>query len=337
MTKTETFKDGKLNGQGKRGQKNKMNVLYVISKANGEKGEFYLIQLKMSLTSLVEHHEKGSLTINLIHENLTADEIEELKNLTKGHELNLILFPKERYEKELKAFNKLNVVGSHMSVFYRLFIQELLNKDVDKVLYLDLDNIINRNLSPFFRHKTKKGVMVALARHYARNLGAFSHVIAGRKIKQYFNAGVFLLNLKSLRERKFNLLQSSLMEAKRCKVLRLLDQHLLNLVFLNDKEIVSPFWIYYDGYPSPYLRTDKIHVFNTPINHKIDFSLMRKELRSLFNHYYKLVTGEEEYVPELSFKQKIKRNVLKVSPNIFVEIYIRLKSKMLEHRTLRKT
>ena len=92
----------------------------------------------MSLLSLIDHHDKKSgLTINLIYEGLNVDDVKELRRLTKGYKLNLIPFPKERYKKELRTFNKVNEIGYNVSVFYRLFIQELLNDDVDKVLHLD--------------------------------------------------------------------------------------------------------------------------------------------------------------------------------------------------------
>ena len=139
-------------------------------------------------------------------------------------------------------------------------------------------------------------------------------VISGRIIKDYFNAGCFLLNLKSLRKKNFNLLQTSLREAKKHKTLGLLDQDVLNLIFENNKEIVPPSWFYMMTYPCKYVSPDKIHVFHTFINSPVCFVSMHKEYVDLNNHYYKLVTGKD-YTFKLSFKDKVRTNFLKFCPN----------------------
>ena len=289
-----------------------MHISYVIGKQDNKKGEFYLTQLKMSLLSLTDHHDKKSgLTINLIYEGLNVNDVKELRRLTKGYKLNLIPFPKERYKKELRTFNKINKYGLNVSVLYRLFMQELLNDDVDKVLHLDCDTIINKNLSSLFRRETKKDVMAAR--------DVISPVIRDRRIKDYFNSGVFMLDLKSLRKKNFNLLNLSLKQLNKRNNLRWIDQDILNLVFENNKEIVPHNWFYMMMCPCDYVHPDKIHVLHTFMHNKSHYSNMHEDYKKIVNKYYKLVTGKD-YVFNLTFKEKVKKNLLKYLPKRLIKI-----------------
>ena len=191
----------------------------------------------MSLHSLISFHDgkNDNLTIWIFHENLDLDELTSLKRITKGFNLKLIRFPKEKYEKELKIFDNFNHYGLNLSVVYRLFMQELLPSDVDLALYLDNDTIINGNLRTLFQAMDLKKDVLA-------GKDVVTPVINGRRINDYFNAGVFILNLKSLREVNFNLLAASINRLTRrggIKPLRWIDQDVLNVIFEGRKQMVG--------------------------------------------------------------------------------------------------
>lgn len=89
-----------------------------------------------------------------------------------------------------------------IATYYRLFLTEILPKNVDKVLYLDCDLIAVKNIKELWG--------TDITEYYAAVIEDYYNNIAFDYLKPvidenycYFNAGVMLFNLKKLRENKF--------------------------------------------------------------------------------------------------------------------------------------
>ncbi|MDO4997949.1 MAG: glycosyltransferase family 8 protein [Neisseria sp.] len=103
------------------------------------------------------------------------------------------------------------------STFYRLFLAELLPKELDKVLYLDADLIATGDLRPLFDLNLDDFPLAAVIDPFARDIHQ----------RQEFNAGVLLINLTLWRQIQFAQHAISLLKPEKA----LNDQDVLNAYF----------------------------------------------------------------------------------------------------------
>jgi lipopolysaccharide biosynthesis glycosyltransferase len=86
--------------------------------------------------------------------------------------------------------------GSRFSpaTYSRLLIPELVAQDIRRVVYLDADVLVRRDLSPLFRIELGEAPVGAV-----RNFSASSHADDFMKGRPYFNAGVLVMDIKRWR------------------------------------------------------------------------------------------------------------------------------------------
>lgn len=85
--------------------------------------------------------------------------------------------------------------------YYRLYIADLLPADVDKVLYLDCDIIVNGSLSSLFEIDFD-GVAIGGVTDMCSSWHEYYHRLQYDPSKDYFNAGVAMINLDYWRDHK---------------------------------------------------------------------------------------------------------------------------------------
>lgn len=140
------------------------------------------------------------------------------------------------------SFSQTKRMIEHISeqTYYRLLAAEILPQKYDKCLYLDIDVIVNSDLSQMFE--------IDLADNYVAGVKApgyhfpddgnraYCEKIGIPSIEQYINAGVILLNLKKIRE---NNLTPILCE-EALKNYPTVDQDVINKMFY-DRILHLPF------------------------------------------------------------------------------------------------
>jgi lipopolysaccharide biosynthesis glycosyltransferase len=90
------------------------------------------------------------------------------------------------------------------SMYLRLYVGELLPKDVDRVIYLDVDLLVESDLSELWREEFGQAIVLAV-RNYTRSIMRSHLPLPGideatRRKGKYFNSGVMLVNLDRWRE-----------------------------------------------------------------------------------------------------------------------------------------
>ena len=120
-------------------------------------------------------------------------------------------------------------VGSHITsaTFLRLYISELLPSDVEKVLYLDIDVMINSSLDDLFAMNFSTPICAEL--NVPRSLGRGEH-LQGHNAS-YFNSGVMLIDMKKWKD--LNLLNQFIKIGSQ-ETYPFVDQDILNIVFRNN-------------------------------------------------------------------------------------------------------
>lgn len=106
--------------------------------------------------------------------------------------------------------------------------------DFDKVLYLDCDTIILKDLSEFFNIDINEYYAAVVKDYIGSEILKFHYKLG---IKDYFNSGVMLLNTKLLRE---NNIKEILFDYRSKNYDELMDQNTLNYVFNNKVKFIEP-------------------------------------------------------------------------------------------------
>lgn len=116
-------------------------------------------------------------------------------------------------------------IAFHFSstVYNRLLLAKLLDVTIEKVLYLDCDLIVLKDLSPLYDLDLGNNYLAAVEEIISEDTDERLSL----KGRGYFNAGVLLLNLKVWREKN---LENTFLELIRDKgeIIKYLDQDILN-------------------------------------------------------------------------------------------------------------
>ena len=173
----------------------------------------YLVQLETTIKSILCHNTEVDFYI------LNSDIAPEwFKLLGKKMEVVSSTIHNVHFDKELFEGYK---TGPHINYtsYFRFFATEVVESE--RVLYLDSDIIVTRDLSPLFEMNLKG--------YY---LGAVDDIYAYEGRTSGFNAGVLLMDAAKWKE---NLIVNSLLElaAEQNQTVHLGDQSILNIYFEN--------------------------------------------------------------------------------------------------------
>lgn len=123
-----------------------------------------------------------------------------------------------------------------LSAFTRLYAGELLDKTVDRVLYLDCDTVVTGSIDQLscmnLKDFTFYGVKDCVGKLYKQNIGLDGN-------DAYINAGVLLINVNKLRKLDVKGLIDAYMK-KYEKLINYADQDILNGVFKKEIGVLSP-------------------------------------------------------------------------------------------------
>ena len=287
-----------------------MNIVYALNKSS----QRYYYILFASLRSLFRVHKK-KLNVYLLHSNLTESELKKLNALSKsyGQSIQLIEFPESKYKKELSILMKVQEKFSNMDkgTYYRLFIAELIPEHVDRVLYLDCDTLINKNLESFYNTNFEGNSIIAITDVQDEMVWKSSTLARFDRYYNYkkkFNAGIFILNLKSVRK---NFLGRCLKVAETLKFL-LADQDILNIVFIAESKILDrpEFNLIASRRRIVNISLEKAHVIHLAGDLSTAFSLYNKEIKGFIGKNYKDLID----IPKSDNKSKITRFLEKNMP-----------------------
>ena len=199
----------------------------------------YVPFLLISIASLLENeHNFKSVNLYILDDGISNENKGRINKLVNNYPASISFFKTKKLEE--MDFNVLclerNFEMTSFTTYARLFISNLLPKDIDKILYLDCDSIILGSLKDFWLEDISDyycaGVLDCINTSIKEGLGI-------QRGESYFNCGVLLINLKKWREDN--------VEDKFVKFLvdnqnRFYqhDQGVINLVFKNQIKIVEP-------------------------------------------------------------------------------------------------
>ena len=210
----------------------KINILMAINRN-------YLQQMKTVICSLGSNC-SCAVDIYIMHQELKAEDISMLKSLTRK------MCDGTVYEIKMNSeFLKGAKILSHFSIemYYRIFASEFLPASLDRILWLDADLVVLKDLKGLY-FTDLDGMSVAVCGHRERvpdepvmNTTGVER-LGLKKDDVYFNSGVLLMNLDKIRK---NFIKEDVLKLiyEKEKLLVNPDQDILNLLYQDDKLVLD--------------------------------------------------------------------------------------------------
>jgi lipopolysaccharide biosynthesis glycosyltransferase len=192
---------------------NKVSVVFICD-------SHYVMPTAVAVTSLIcNKNPETYYDIYIVAADLSDKEIEKFHE-SRGSSADIHII-----KVSLKKFEGLYKYGHLTHAAYLKFDLPDLIFNQDKVLYLDSDIIIQKDLSDMFEINIKD--------YYAAVVKDIKQIDNNLNIENYFNSGVMLLNLKLMREN--NTASALLNIHKSLNKLKFMDQDCYNILF--DKKV----------------------------------------------------------------------------------------------------
>ncbi len=167
----------------------------------------YAPYLSVALASLIEHASKDyNYEINIVYESITDDIIKKLRTL-ETENVKLIFTEMQNKLEDItnRRENLLRTDMFTLTIYYRIFLP-LMFSEYDKAIYLDSDIVINGDIKDLYNIDLKDNLFAGCNDISCQDneiLCNYFKMNAGVTIDKYINSGVLLMNMKKLRELKF--------------------------------------------------------------------------------------------------------------------------------------
>lgn len=193
---------------------NYINVAYACD------NNYYYI-MHVSMKSLMINQENNTFVnfFLMVHESIYEEQKIVIDKICKEHtncKINYFIM-----SNEFKDITTTGDINCTTSTYYRLLLQKLLPKE-KRVLYLDSDTIIYKDLNKLYNYNIKNNYYVGV--YEGKPLSKY-----GKNLRDFINGGTILINLEKLRkdkiyEKMYNFLR------KNNASLSYLDQDAINVV-----------------------------------------------------------------------------------------------------------
>ena len=205
-----------------------MNVIYCAD-------DNYARHAGISMMSLFEKNEgMDEITVYMISVSMSKENQKILEDLAGKYNRKIVFIEFEEYKDRLVLDNGDN--EHPISAYARIFVDELLPKDVEKILYLDCDILINDSLEELW-NTDMKGRAVASVQDICYTV--FRDETGIKEPYRYFCSGVILMDMVEWRKQDC---QRKLIEYTESMkgVVKHHDQTILNGVFGQDYIVLHP-------------------------------------------------------------------------------------------------
>ncbi len=164
----------------------------------------YLEYTAVMLTSLCENNPQEQIHAYLLHHELTGEDIQTISEALEAYEIEVISM---KVDEELFGERLPRNTQWSVEMYYRLLLMELLPEEVERILYLDVDIIVNQSIQSFYEREFGQNELIV-----CENAGGYIDTwerLTDRQKKmfgpmfekgfKYFNSGVMLMNIGKMR------------------------------------------------------------------------------------------------------------------------------------------
>ena len=202
---------------------NKINILL-------SSNEKYLKYADVLITSILENNR--NVCIYYVYSDKPSEMLKEIENevLERGGEIKFV-------KPDNSLFSTFPKTSEYFSIeeYYTLFPHLYLPTDIDRILYLDIDTIVTKDLAEFYNTDFEDNFLIAAG--HVPNVIPKEPFDEERKCKgEYFNSGVIIYNLNKLRQ---EISANFYAEVLRTSQRFFFDQGMLNYLFCHKTKYVD--------------------------------------------------------------------------------------------------
>lgn len=269
----------------------------------------YLDKACTMLFSL-RRHTKEEATVYLMNHSLQTDEIASFRQYLEKR-CKMVL---EIVNVQDDIFNAFPSELGHYKIemYYRILAQFLLPATLDRVLWLDADIIVMKDVAPFYHQEFEDNMLVVCpdSNNGLPDVQNCIHTLGLPEDHVYFNSGVLLMNLEQLREKTKS--QEILQQCHSLKdKLTYPDQDLLNVLYANQVKYAP--WKQYNYQVGMCKRIPKEDIKQIVILHYTSY-------KKPWNYVY--LTSSSRYYWKVRFKQGDRAATLKAYRNKLIDIIV---------------
>lgn len=288
-----------------------MNI--VLTFDNDYTSHAAVVITSLCLNNIGNHH------FHVITDYISNENKDALVALVNSFKCTLTIYPVNiNLLKDFPIGKKTTNTYVTLATYYRLFIIDILPKEINRVLYLDCDIVVNGSLEKLWNWKfsSEKTCISAVEEQHKLSINRAKALGYPEKYS-YFNAGVLLIDLEKVRKIYSSKISIAFIK-KNINIIRFHDQDVLNALFYNRKDFIplefnllDIFLLRKSTIPSRY-KDNYTHTLNSPIiiHYSGPLKPWHKECKHpLKDLYYKYLnyTIWRDYQPSYKYKSAIKR------------------------------
>jgi len=168
-----------------------MNIVYATD-------DGYCQHMAVSMASLIEHNKENEINFHVLSDGISEENRQKIGEMAKFYGRKVEFYPIEGLMQDLKdRIYGLDTGKFRITTLARLLMGSILPETVTKVLYLDCDTVVLRNISGLYDLRLNDDIaaMAAEPTIYPE----VKELVGLTEEDNYYNAGMILLNLSAWR------------------------------------------------------------------------------------------------------------------------------------------
>lgn len=199
----------------------------------------YVMPTGVMICSLCENNREETVNFHIIHVDLSEKDKASLENIVHRYNKTVYFYKIQVDKLPDITIGQERQQKMPLSTYYRLFMVDILPKEVSKVIYLDGDIIVCDSLRSLWREDVENIALAAVpdANYFSSRVNQSYNYLKYSPALGYFNAGVLLINLDFWRDRNVvNDFRNLIASRKEGFIHH--DQDILNYVFRENKKFL---------------------------------------------------------------------------------------------------
>lgn len=225
-----------------------MNILYAAD------NNFARI-LSVSIYSLLEQHLGQEMNIFILNDDIGNDNIKTIKNLFKESNHQVVFIEKRNTVDTIVSDR-----GSNTQ-FLRLYFDEYLPNDIDRLLYLDCDTLIESSLLDLYETDLQGKTLMLAKDPFSKNYRKF---LGLSKNAEMFNSGVMLIDCRVWLQEQFPQRIKEVINKYKGHIIQG-DQGIIDVVVQNSFSILNPKYNMISSYNE--FTYKELMVYRKPVNY----------------------------------------------------------------------
>lgn len=203
-----------------------MNICFCINNN-------YCQHASVAITSILLNT-KESVNFFIFHKNLREDNIKILQKQIKSFRNTTVKFLQITPKLTENIITTIDYIS--IETYFRFFIPDLLS-NINKVIYLDADIIVNKNIKELWDIDVSKHLIAGVHDSYIESIN-YKNKIGLQDSDPYINAGVLVMNLQDLRNQGYTKKLLDAIHRLQHKI-SFMDQDILNIVLKSKIKLIE--------------------------------------------------------------------------------------------------